>query len=165
MKWIKLFESFGSEYDVDYIEDVCMTLNDYNLKLNDVEEGSATEMPKEKDIVTNINDFDVSMTYKSLVLNIKAIELGLFHRNFLTNKELFYDDLDDIIHHLESKFNLKLECILFNEINGYANVNCSVVYYRFLKDFKRSCLLRYPISMGKNIPFITFEIMFRKLNP
>jgi hypothetical protein len=130
MKWIKLFESFDSEYDVNYIEDVCMSLNDYNLKLKDVKEGSAKEM-KDKDIVTDINDFDLSMTYKSLVLNIKPIE-----GDSLTNKELFYDDLDDIIHHLESKFNLKLECIFFNEGSSWG-----LVYYRFLKDFKSSCLL------------------------
>jgi hypothetical protein len=157
MKWIKLFESFGSEYDVDYIEDVCMSLNDYNLELNDVKEGSAKEMSKDKDIVTNINDFDNSIIYESLVLNIKSInnfQIGGTGANFLTNRESFYDDLDDIIHHLESKFNLKLECIFFNE--GFP---WGFVYYRFLKDFKRL------ISRGKNIQFIRFEIMFKKLNP
>jgi hypothetical protein len=164
MKWIKLFESFrqilstSSEYDVDYIEDVCLTLNDYNLKLSDVSEGSAREMPKNNNIVTNINDFDNSMTYKSLVLNIKTIE-----GDSLINKESFYEDLDDIIHHLESKFNLKLECIFFNE--GMNKFGLGLVYYRFLEDFKRTCLFRYPISSGKNIQFIRFEIMFKKLNP
>jgi hypothetical protein len=164
MKWIKLFDSFfDNEYDINYVEDVCMTLSDYNLELNDVKEGSAKEMPKNKDILTNINDFDNSIIYESLVLDIKSInnfQIGGIEANFLTNKELFYDDLDDIIHHLESKFNLKLECIFFNE--GFP---WGFVYYRFLKDFKSSCLLRYPISRGKNIPFIRFEIMFKKLNP
>jgi hypothetical protein len=158
MKWIKLFESFDIVYDFKYIEDVCAPLSDYNLKLNDVKEGSAIQFPKDKDIVTNINDFDISMTYKSLVLDIKPIE-----GDSLTNKESFYEDLDDIIYHMESKYNLNLECIYFNEM--IKNYGTGVIYYRFLKDFKRTCLFRYPISMRKDIPFIRFEIMFKKLNP
>ena len=82
MKWIKLFESFDREYDVNYIEDVCMALSDYNLKLNDVKEGSAIQFPKDKTIVTDSDDFDMSLSYESLVLSIKPIEGG-----FLINKE------------------------------------------------------------------------------
>ena len=68
MKWIKLFESFDREYDVNYIEDVCLSLSDYNLKLNDVKEGTAIQFPKDKTIVTNSDDFDMSLYYESLVL-------------------------------------------------------------------------------------------------
>jgi hypothetical protein len=157
MKWIKLFESFDIVYDFKYIEDVCAPLSDYNLKLNDVKEGSAIQFPKDKDIVTNINDFDISMTYKSLVLDIKPIE-----GDSLTNKESFYEDLDDIIYHMESKFNLKLECIFFN---------CgSCFYYKSLEYFKQNTP-RYDVN-GRliepnawKIRFITLDIMFRKLNP
>jgi hypothetical protein len=159
MKWIKLFESFEGEYDVDYIKDVCMTLHDYNLKLDDVKESSAIELPKDKDVVTDVNDFDRGITYKALVLGIKTIEdyQSVNNGNYLINKELFYDDLDDIIHHLESKFNLKLECIFI-----HAPTKLGFTYYRFLKDFKSNCLSKSP---GENIYFFTFEIMFRKLNP
>jgi hypothetical protein len=157
MKWIKLFESFDSEYDVNYIEDVCMSLNDYNLKLNDVKEGSAIQFPKDKNIITDSDDFDMSLSYESLILNIKPIE-----ENFLINKESFYEDLDDIIYHMESKFNLKLECIFFN--------TGSCFYYKSLEYFKQNTP-PYDVN-GRliepnawKIRFITLDIMFRKLNP
>ena len=77
MKWIKLFESFVSEYDNKYIEDVCVSLIDYNLKLVDVRENKAIAFPKDKTIVTDINDFDMSLTYESLILSIKSINLDI----------------------------------------------------------------------------------------
>jgi hypothetical protein len=157
MKWIKLFESFDSEYDVNYIEDVCMSLNDYNLKLNDVKEGSAIQFPKDKNIITDSDDFDMSLSYESLILNIKPIE-----ENFLINKESFYEDLDDIIYHMESKFNLKLECIFFN--------TGSCFYYKSLEYFKQDPVVRVMYSpqfgnLREKIRFIRLDIMFKKLNP
>jgi hypothetical protein len=154
MKWIKLFESFfDNDYDVNYIEDVCMSLNDYNLKLNDVKEGTAIQFPKDKTIVTDSDDFDMSLTYESLVLSIKPIEGG-----FLINKESFYEDLDDIIYHMESKFNLKLECIFFN--------TGSCFYYKSLEYFKQDRIQSGLFgNLREKIRFISLDIMFKKLNP
>lgn len=154
MKWIKLFESFfDNDYDINYIEDVCMALSDYNLELNDVKEGSAIQFPKDKTIVTDSDDFDMSLTYESLVLSIKPIEGG-----FLINKESFYEDLDDIIYHMESKFNLKLECIFFN--------TGSCFYYKSLEYFKQDRIQSGLFgNLREKIIFIRFDIMFKKLNP
>ena len=156
MKWIKLFESFDREYDVNYIEDVYLSLSDYNLKLNDVKEGTAIQFPKDKTIVTNSDDFDMSLSYESLVLSIKPIE-----GDFLIKKESFYEDLDDIIYHMESKFNLKLECIFFN--TGYC------FYYKSMDLF--TSFIRRNFEPTRNcvglekIKFISLDIMFKKLNP
>ena len=154
MKWIKLFESFfDNDYDINYIEDVCLSLSDYNLELNDVKEGSAIQFPKDKTIVTDSDDFDMSLTYESLVLSIKPIEGG-----FLINKESFYEDLDDIIYHMESKFNLKLECIFFN--------TGSCFYYKSLEYFKQDRIQSGLFgNLREKIIFIRFDIMFKKLNP
>ena len=158
MKWIKLFESFVSEYDNKYIEDVCVSLIDYNLKLVDVRENKAIAFPKDKTIVTDINDFDMSLTYESLILSIKSIKWS-----FLINKESFCEDLDDIIYHLESKFNLKLECIFFNKSSPHlysTETSSFFIYYKFLEDFKKNLVK----LEGDEIKFTTLDIMFRKLN-
>lgn len=158
MKWIKLFESFVSEYDNKYIEDVCVSLIDYNLKLVDVRENKAIAFPKDKTIVTDINDFDMSLTYESLILSIKSIKWS-----FLINKESFCEDLDDIIYHLESKFNLKLECIFFNTSSPHlysTETSSFVIYYKFLEDFKKNLVK----LEGDEIKFTTLDIMFKKLN-
>ena len=128
-----------------------MALSDYNLKLNDVKEGSAIQFPKDKTIVTDSDDFDMSLSYESLVLSIKPIEGG-----FLINKESFYEDLDDIIYHMESKFNLKLECIFFN--------TGSCFYYKSLEYFKQIMIVWMSSGLEK-IRFISLDIMFKKLNP
>jgi len=156
MKWIKLFESFDREYDVNYIEDVCLSLSDYNLKLNDVKEGTAIQFPKDKTIVTDSDDFDMSLSYESLVLSIKSIEGG-----FLIKKESFYEDLDDIIYHMESKFNLKLECIFFNTGHCfyYKSMNLFTSFIR--RNFAPT---RNEVGLEK-IRFISLDIMFKKLNP
>lgn len=155
MKYIKLFEKFQEkDFNIEYLEDILIPILDYGFEFDDVSVGWFSSNRYFSAIRAKVNNLPSHFSLSREEMNKRRynnFSIRLKSTDYFYYSEDFFEELQFIIDHVESKYDLKLNCIYTSSLSKH-------VYYKNVNIFKDIIRESGDVSVKYNKMDLMFEI-------